>query len=60
MRDDLGTRSTMSSNTGPSRDPAVGISLRDVSLRFGGPTSGLVAVDGLSLEVGMAWGEIRS
>ena len=41
----------MSSNTGPSRDPAVGVSLRDVSLRFGGPTSGLVAVDGLSLEV---------
>ncbi|HEX2843905.1 MAG TPA: ABC transporter ATP-binding protein [Candidatus Limnocylindria bacterium] len=41
----------MSSNTGPSRDPAVGVSLRDVSLRFGGPTTGLVALDGLSLEV---------
>jgi NitT/TauT family transport system ATP-binding protein len=41
----------MTSNTGPSRDPAVGVSLRDVSLRFGGPTSGLVALDGLSLGV---------
>lgn len=41
----------MSSNTGPTRDPAVGVSLRDVSLRFGGQTTGLVALDGLSLDV---------
>ena len=41
----------MTSITGPSRDPAIGVSLRDVSLRFGGPVTGLVALDGMSLEV---------
>lgn len=40
----------MSSQPGLPRDTGVGVSLRDVSLRFGGPRTSLVALDGMSLE----------